>query len=313
MSWSRRDFVTNTSLAVVAAGLLPNRLAASPQQPAGAEPPAGPVFTPLRGGVGWATLGGGTVGWWIGGDGAVVVDSQVPDAAPAMLAGLKARTARLDLLINTHHHWDHTGGNATFRPAVGSILAHANVPALQRAAAARFGEAEQVVAETTFTEGWARDFGAEQVSTRFFGAAHTGGDIAVLFEKAEVVHLGDLVFNRLYPVIDRPGGTVLSGWIAVLDQVVATYGDALYIFGHAAAEFGVTGGKADVIHHRNYLEALLEHARARLAAGDSVDAIATGVQSLPGFGDHQARGERLSLATNLRLACAELRGDPVDG
>lgn len=304
---TRRELLASASIAVVGAALAPRWLRA---QESAATP--GAKFETLRRGVGIATLGGGTVGWWIGRDGAVVVDSQVPDAAPAVLAGLRERAPRLDLLVNTHHHWDHTGGNGAFRSAVGSILAHANVPDLQRAAATRRDMGPQTVADTTFTEGWRRDFGDEQVSARYFGAAHTGGDIAVAFERAEVVHLGDLVFNRLYPVIDRPGGTRLDHWITVLERVVATWGDALYIFGHGREGWPVTGAKADVLVQRDFLTALLEHARVGLAAGKSVDQIATEVTELVGFPDHRGRGGRTTLEANLRAACAELRGEPVD-
>lgn len=309
MSWSRREVLARAAVAAAAPRLLVPPLAAQSAAPTDAPKP---TLTSLRGEVGFATLAGGTVGWYLGKDGGVVVDAQVPDVAPALLAGLRERATRLDLLINTHHHWDHTGGNGTFKAAVGSIVAHTNVPALQLAAATRRELGPQVVADTTFTEGWRRDFGGEQVSARYFGPAHTGGDIVVLFERAEVAHLGDLVFNRLYPVIDRSGGTVIASWIEVLDRVIATYGDVTYIFGHAGGDQPVVGRRGDVEHHRNYLSALLEHARTRLDAGDDVDTIATGITTLPGFETHQGRGARLSLETNLRLACAELRGEPAD-
>jgi hypothetical protein len=105
---------------------------------------------------------------------------------------------------------------------------------------------------------------------------------------------------------------VISQWIAVLDKVVATWGEALYIFGHGREGWPVTGSKADVLVHRDFLTALLEHARAGLAGGQSVDAIATGVSELAGFPDHRGRGGRTTLEANLRAACAELRGEPTE-
>lgn len=276
--------------------------------PAPAAPPAPEaVFRELRGGVGTFSMSGGTVGWYVGPHAALAVDSQMPDSAPACLAGLEARSARgVDLLINTHHHWDHTGGNAVFRPAVGSIVAHANVPELQRQAAVARDLGEQTVADTTFSESWRRDLGGEAVAARHYGPAHTGGDIVVHFERADVAHMGDLVFNRLFPVIDRPGGARIAHWIPVLERVADEHGaDTLYVFGHVKPGLGVTGGRAELLYQRDYLTALLETARRGLAAGRSVDEIAA-LEAMPGFPDHVSRGTMLSLAANLRAACAEL-------
>ena len=95
------------------------------------------TFTALRGNTGFFSARGGTIGWLIAPDGVVVVDTQFPDTAQQCLDGIKTRASRpIDLLVNTHHHGDHTGGNAVFKPHVGGIVAHVNVPGLQQKAAA---------------------------------------------------------------------------------------------------------------------------------------------------------------------------------
>ena len=301
MTLTRRQLLVTGSLAALGSRLAPPPLLA--QTP---EPPTG-VFTALRGGVGTFSASGGTIGWLVAQDAALVVDSQMADGARLFLEGFRARTARLaDALVNTHHHYDHTGGNGVLRPAVRSIVAHANVPALQRRAAEQRQLGEQTVADTTFTEAWRLDLGAEAVAARHYGPAHTGGDIAVHFEKADVVHLGDLVFNRYYPVIDRDGGARIRGWIGVLEKIAAEHGEeTLYIFGHGRPENGITGRKADLLLQRDFLAALLEYAQKGLAAGRSAEEIATAT-ALPGFPDHVGRGTMLSLQNNLKVACAEL-------
>lgn len=310
MTWTRRDLLL-TGTSVAAGALLGGRLAA--QTPAAATSPSPtpapivPVWTELRGGVGLFSAQGGTIGWHLAPAAAVVVDTQMPDPAKLFLAGLRERTARrVDLVINTHHHWDHTGGNGVLGPEAVSILAHANVPELQRRAAEERQLGPQTFADTTFTDAWRRDFGSEIVSARHFGPAHTGGDIVVHFERANVVHMGDLVFNRLYAVIDRKGGAKIRGWIGLLERAAQLYGDEpIYLFGHARPEFGVQGKRADLLYQRDYFSALLDYADKGLKAGKSVDEIAK-AEALAGFPDHVGRGSMLTLATNLKIACEEL-------
>ncbi len=317
---NRRDFLVQSTAAALAAGLLgPGRLAG--QIPAGSPAgpnPAPPVrmpplvteFKPLRRNVGLFTGRGGTVGWLVNADALAMVDTQFAEPAEAFLRELPGRDGRpLDVVINTHHHGDHTGGNATVRPAAKRIVAHANVPELLRLRA----EADQAtvnpatVPDTTFPDTWRMDLGDETVSARYFGPAHTRGDIVVLFEKANVVHMGDLMFNRLYPVIDRPGGAKISGWITILEQVAAEYpADAHYLFGHGQAKFGVLGGPAELLVFRDYLSGLLAHVGAGIKAGKTKEEILK-LENLPGFPDFHVppgRGNRLPM--NLAVAHDEL-------
>src|SRR6187549_2605873 len=122
MSLSRRDFIARSALVFGAGALAPSAIAAAMQQvpPAGAAPQAPdwqPVFTPMRRNVGYFTGRGGTIGYLIDKGAVVVVDSQFPDSAQACLTGLNERSQNhaVDLLINTHHHGDHTGGNIAFK------------------------------------------------------------------------------------------------------------------------------------------------------------------------------------------------------
>jgi glyoxylase-like metal-dependent hydrolase (beta-lactamase superfamily II) len=134
---NRRRFLTTSSLALAAATVDLSKLFAQAGQ---AAPPAPQTaFTPLRGTVGYFTGQGGTIGYHVSKDGVVVVDAQMPATAKICLDGIKERDGGrvIDILVNTHHHGDHTGGNPVFKSSVKKILAHANVPELQRAAAAR--------------------------------------------------------------------------------------------------------------------------------------------------------------------------------
>ena len=311
MSVNRRQFLASSSLALAASALDWRTLLAG-TIPGKHRAPLD-AFSLVRGTIGTFIGQGGTIGWHIDRKSVVVIDSQFPASAKTCLDGVNERTTGrpLDFLVNTHHHGDHTGGNGVFRPVARKILAQSNVPRLQREAAARAAQAaqpgqapqpEQVFADTTFDRWWQLRVGDELMSLSHYGPAHTGGDAVITFANANVAHVGDLVFNRRHAVIDRPGGASIANWVTTLESVVADHdGDTIYIFGHAAAAFPVTGGQADLLYMRDYLAALLEFVRGEMKAGKSRDDIIRITEPLKGFPDHGPLIPRV-----LTAACDEL-------
>lgn len=305
---NRRDFLVRTSLLASGGLLLRSTLSAqAPGRPATPPAPAATAFKALRREVGIFTGRGGTIGWLANRDALVAVDTQFPDTAAICLAGLPGRGGRtLDVVLNTHHHADHTSGNPIFRSAAKTLVAHANVPKLQFAAAEKAGSLDkQVYADTTFPEVWRRELGGEFITAEYHGAGHTSGDVTVMFEKANVVHLGDLMFNRIYPVIDRPAGASIRHWIVVLEELAKNYpADAIYVFGHGSAKFGVTGQRGDLLVFRDYLSALLDYTQKKISAGEPKEKIVA-LENLPGWDDfHSPLPNRL--AGNLAVAFDEL-------
>jgi glyoxylase-like metal-dependent hydrolase (beta-lactamase superfamily II) len=135
------------------------------------------------------------------------------------------------------------------------------------------------------------------MALKHYGPAHTSGDSVITFEKANVVHLGDLVFNRRHPYIDRPAGASIANWIKALEATVADHGqDTIYIFGHSGPKFEATGRSADLRYMRDYLTALLEFVRGEMKAGKARDAIVKVTDPLKGFPDHGPLIERVLAA-----------------
>lgn len=303
---NRRHFLVTSSVAL-AAGVVRDlpALGQTPQAPAPA-----PRFEDLRGSVGIFTMRGGTIGYYVSPDGVVVIDSQYADTAPLCLDGVKQRASRpIDLLINTHHHADHTGGNLVFRPAVKKIVAHARVPELQKMAAAQAKtEAQQAYPDATFTDTWTEQIGRETIVARHHGPGHTGGDAVITFERANVVHMGDLMFHRIQPRVDRPAGASIANWVTTLEHVAKAHdNDTLYIYGHSAPGVSVTGRRADLTAFRDYLSAALDYVRKQIAAGAAKDAIIK-LDTLPGFPDIAPLGGRLTASHLLEMAFEELSG-----
>ena len=276
MPLSRRQFVARTAAAAAALPFV-SPLASASGRTSRAE------FRMLRRNVGVFTDRGGTIGYLQSPDALVAVDSQFPPSAQAFLDGLEGSGRGLDLLVNTHHHGDHTAGNRVLAPRAATHVAHQAVPGLQRARAVRGGSLDaQRYASTTFERTWSQDLGDEVVSLHYFGPAHTCGDVVTHFERADVVHMGDLVFNRRQPFIDRDGGALTTAWMGVLETVHDRHTDeTAFVFGHSGEGYDVVGTRADLLVMRDFLGAVNETVAARLADGASA-AEMEGME-IPGF------------------------------
>jgi glyoxylase-like metal-dependent hydrolase (beta-lactamase superfamily II) len=299
MPQTRRQFITTSAAALAATGFTRFELLAR-QQPAASITP---VFKEIRRNVGFWTARGGTIGWLINPAGVVTVDSQFPDTAALCLEQLLKTSGRTEIaaLINTHHHGDHTAGNGTFRPRTKQIIGHANVPkymkdTYEQAMARRAKEnpppttpppVEPVVPDRTVSDAMTLEHGDERIQMRHYGPAHTGGDIVIGFERANVAHMGDLMFNRVHPVIDRTNGASIANWITVLQRVAKELpADTIYVFGHVAQGRDVTGSRDDLLRHADYLSALLDYVRAQVKGGRTREEVVALTEVIKGFEDY---------------------------
>lgn len=302
MSTTRRSFLISTGVATATGALLRPRLAHAMQTPEG-------TFTPIRRNVGFFTMRGGTIGWLVNSDAVVAVDSQFPAEAAACLAGLDARSGGrpVDALVNTHHHGDHSGGNASFRGRARHVVAHRTADEHMRNPPGGQPPADQLFPDTTFTDSWSGDVGDERVRARHYGRAHTSGDAVITFERANIVHMGDLLFHRRHPVVDRAAGATMRGWMDVLDRTLADHAkDTVYIFGHAAAGLPVTGTFTDLERFRDYLGAVLELAEGQLRAGHSAEEVLAMRDPLHGFEEYGPFGQQ-GARESLTCAVAEVQ------
>jgi glyoxylase-like metal-dependent hydrolase (beta-lactamase superfamily II) len=301
MDSNRREFLVRSTFAVAAGALGSRRLFAQQAAAPAAAPPADPVFALLRRNVGTFTARGGTIGWMTGADAVVVVDSQFADTSKMFLDGFKPKIGnrKIDLLINTHHHPDHTGGNKVLQLSVVKIVAQENAPGLQRKqAAAQKSEENQAYADTTYKTDWKMDLGSEVVSARHYGPGHTGGDGVIFFQNANVVHMGDLMSHLRHPRVDRPAGASIANWLVTLEKTVKDHNsDTIYIFGHSKVGAPVTGSSKDLLALRDYFSAMLDYVRKGIAAGKSAEEIVKG--GLPAFAEHEG-------APQLQVAYDEL-------
>lgn len=279
MFLSRRDFLALSAIAAatsVSKRGLPQLWQQQPQ----------PVFTPVRRNVGVFTMRGGTIGYLVNREAVAVVDSQFPAEASACLTGLNERSGNrpVDFLINTHHHGDHSGGNISFRGAARKVVAHEKAAEHMRQPPGGRAPDDQLFPDTTFADSWSSNAGDERIRVKHYGRAHTSGDVVITFERANVAHMGDLLFNQRHPVVDRAAGASMRNWMSVLDQTVRDHtNDTIYIFGHANTGLPVTGNHTDVTRFRDYLGAVLAFVETQHKAGKSREEILAMRDPLAGF------------------------------
>lgn len=265
----RRNFLRTTALTT--GGLLlvqKEMLAALWQQPAF-------KITMLTTDMGIFTEKGGTILFLLGKNGIVVVDAEFPEQSQHLIDELKKKSEKpFELLINTHHHPDHTSGNISFKGIVKNVLAHENSLKNQKnAAIVQKTEDKQLYPNWTYDSTWNTKTG-ENYSLVYYGPGHTNGDSFVHFENQNIVHTGDLVFNRRHPFVDRTAGANISSWIKVLDKAINKFDNkTTFVFGHALDGYEVTGKKRDVKAFQTYLSNLLEYTSAQIKAGKSKDDI----------------------------------------
>ena len=287
----RRNFLMNTALATGAFSILSKSSLAS----IFADPTY--QFKSLRGNVGWFAEQGGTIAWLLNKEGIVVVDAEFPDPAKHLIAELQKQSDKpFQWLINTHHHGDHTSGNISFKGIVKNVAAHANSLTNQKnVAIAQKKEDQQLYPDTTFTDTWKIKVGDEHIKAYYFGAGHTNGDAIIHFEHANIVHMGDLVFNRRYPFIDKSAGASVKNWPLALEAAQKKFDkETIFVFGHAFDPEKVIGTKEDLKAMQNYLEKLADYVQSSIKAGKSKDEILQ-TKAIPGVDDWQGDGINRSL------------------
>jgi len=187
---------------------------------------------------------GGNVGVSSGPDGLLIVDDLLPGFQHKLedvLSTMKtcAECSDVKYLINTHWHFDHTGNNEHFGGAP-VVIAHETVrpllasPQELKMFAMHFpAKTRAGLPDVTFAQKASVYFNGEEIELTHFPKSHTSGDIAAYFTESKVLHLGDLYFNGMFPVVDLDHGGSVQGMIASIETVVKRYdADTKVIPGH---------------------------------------------------------------------------------
>ncbi|MEE8488182.1 MAG: MBL fold metallo-hydrolase, partial [Gemmatimonadota bacterium] len=171
---------------------------------------------------------GGNLGLSVGDDGAFLIDDQYAPLTEKILDAIKALTDnKVQFVVNTHWHADHTGGNELHGEAGAIIVAHENVRKQMTVDhfLAAFNSTvpaspEGALPVVTFTESVTFHWNGDEIHVFHVDAAHTDGDAVIHFKGSNVIHAGDTFFNGMYPFIDTSTGGTLDGMIDAAKRIL---------------------------------------------------------------------------------------------
>jgi cyclase len=288
---NRRSFIQNSALTFGALTISQQKIFSALFSKSGAAPPPW-MFHMMTDKIGVFTESGGTIAFMIDKKGMVVVDSQFPTTAPHLISELQKKSdAPIKYLLNTHHHGDHSGGNISFKGIAQHVVAHQNSKKNQkRVAIAQKNLDKQLLPDRTFYDHWQKNVGDESIAMHYFGAGHTDGDSFIHFENANIVHMGDLLFNRRHPFVDRSSGASIKHWIKVLNKATRYFdSNTTYIYGHAADGYNIVGKSDDLKKFADYLNAVLDFTAAEIKAGKTREGFLKNT-TFPGIGEWKGDG-----------------------
>ena len=209
-------------------------------------------------------------------DGVVLVDTKLAGWGQSILEAVQAITSQpVTVIINTHTHGDHVGGNADFSATV-EIGAHENAATRMAGMDAFAGAGAEFLPDRTFGDTLTLFEGRDQIDLYYFGTGHTDGDTVVVFPALGTAHMGDLFAFLGPPYIDVGNGGSGVAYPDTLDRIVASIaGVRRVIPGHIPPPPGspMRGWTTwdDLREYARFNRDFLEAARASKEAGRSVD------------------------------------------
>ncbi len=244
--------------------------------------PRGVTAVQVRENLYMLTGGGGNTTVFIGTNGVVVVDAKNPGFGQPILDRIKELTPKpITMLINTHSHLDHAGGNGEF-PATVDVVAHENTLVNLKDIKSVTGMAPLApdvanvflrnngtnLPKRTFKDRLTVGSGNDRIDLYYFGRGHTNGDAMVVFPALRVVAGGDLFAFRQPPIADANNG---GSAVSYPDTLMKAYSTIANVDTIITGHLPMTATWAELKEYEEYVRDFVSYAGAQKKAGKSVD------------------------------------------
>ncbi len=223
---------------------------------------------------------GGSVTATVAEGSTLLIDSGVESRASELSGAIFKATGRpVTRLVNTHWHFDHTGGNVYFGSAGVTIIAQENVKkrlsSVQNVPFIGLRDGPyptQALPTVTYSSSMTLRQDGQQLTLVNYGPAHTDGDTIIYISPANVAVVGDIFSNHFYPILDLASGGSIDGMIHSLDQILAQTDEQTKIVpGH-----GPLATRSDLQDYRDMLVQVRQRIKVLVGAGKTMDeAVAT--------------------------------------
>jgi cyclase len=225
------------------------------------QPPAGLTTEKIADDLFVLVGSGGNVGVYVTDEGVILVDDKFERNVPEILEKVKAITDKpIRYVLNTHHHGDHTGGNATLMGSA-EIVAHENA----RANMVKGSQPGQP--RITFSGATSIHLGGKEVRAVHISRGHTNGDAVIYFPARKVIHMGDM-FVASAPFVDYASGGSALEWTKTLEGALKFDAETV-IPGH-----GPMMKPADITRWNQSFQTAISRVRALKRQGKSKDDVA---------------------------------------
>lgn len=222
---------------------------------------------------------GGNILVSIGSNGTLIVDGQFPQMVPKYKAKIgELGGGKIDFVINTHWHFDHSDGNTVLGPDGTWIVANENsrqmllknnVINLVASKREQPKYPETALPVITYDNSMRFHFNGETIDLLHYGPAHTTGDTAVVFRQHKTVHMGDVYNNAGYPFIDADNGGSLNGVIEFSSKVLAQIDrDYIVVPGH-----GPIAKYQDLVDYVAMLTTIRDRMKALIDSGATLQQV----------------------------------------
>ncbi len=217
---------------------------------------------------------GGNIGLCVGENAVFMIDNQFAPLTGKIVDAVRRLSDQpIKVLLNTHWHFDHTGGNANFGIAGTTIIAHDSVYArmstdqkIPRSEAITPPSPQVALPVITYAEGVTIHLCGYTIRVQRVGPAHTDGDTVVHFVEADVYHLGDTFFSGFYPFFDQSSGGDFNGMVSTAKQ----YADRVSSTAKIIPGHGPLSTKEDLVIYAKVLEIIRDRIAAAIRDGKTL-------------------------------------------